>query len=60
MSEAIENLSIILLALRNKLLVIAAVLCTGIIISFQFTSLLILRMKNDLLPEGAKLFMCLL
>jgi sec-independent protein translocase protein TatC len=35
--------------------VIAAVLCTGIIISFQFTGLLIARMKNDLLPEGAKL-----
>ena len=55
MSEAIENLSIILLALRNKLLVIAAVLFTGIIISFQFTSPLIARMKNDLLPVGAKL-----
>jgi sec-independent protein translocase protein TatC len=55
MSEALENLSVILLALRNRLLVIAAVLCTGIIVSFQFTSPLILRMKNDLLPEGAKL-----
>jgi sec-independent protein translocase protein TatC len=55
MSEAIENLSIILLALRNKLLVIAVVLFTGIIISFQFTGLLITRMKNDLLPVGAKL-----
>jgi sec-independent protein translocase protein TatC len=55
MSEAIENLSAILLTLRNKLLVIAAVLFTGIIVSFQFTSPLIERMKNDLLPEGAKL-----
>ena len=55
MSEAIENLSVILLTLRNKLLVIAAVLFTGIIISFQFTSPLITRMKTDLLPEGAKL-----
>jgi sec-independent protein translocase protein TatC len=55
MSEAIENLSVILLALRNRLLVIAAVLCAGIIISFQFTSSIILRMKTDLLPEGAKL-----
>lgn len=55
MSEAIENLSVILLTLRNKLLVIAAVLFTGIIVSFQFTSPLIERMKNDLLPEGAKL-----
>jgi len=55
MSEAIENLSVILLTLRNKLLVIAAVLFTGIIVSFQFTGPLIERMKNDLLPEGAKL-----
>jgi sec-independent protein translocase protein TatC len=55
MSEAIENLSVILLTLRNKLLVIAGVLLTGIIISFQFTGSLIERMKVDLLPEGAKL-----
>jgi sec-independent protein translocase protein TatC len=55
MSEAIENLSVILLTLRNKLLVIAAVLLTGIIVSFQFTGFLIERMKIDLLPEGAKL-----
>lgn len=55
MSEAIENLSAILVTLRNKLLVIAAVLLTGILVSFQFTSPLIERMKIDLLPEGAKL-----
>jgi sec-independent protein translocase protein TatC len=55
MSEAIENLSVILLTLLNKLLVIAAVLLTGIIVSFQFTGPMIERMKIDLLPEGAKL-----
>ncbi|WP_410507065.1 Sec-independent protein translocase TatC [Methanosarcina hadiensis] len=55
MSEAIENLSAILVTLRNKLLVIAAVLLTGIVVSFQFTGPLIERMKIDLLPEGAKL-----
>lgn len=55
MSEAIKNLSMILLALLIKLLVIAVVFCTGIIISLQFTGLLITRMKNDLLSEGAKL-----
>ncbi len=55
MSEAIENLSAILVTLRNKLLVIAAVLLTGVIVSFQFTGPLIERMKTDLLPEGAKL-----
>lgn len=55
MSEAIENLSAILVTLRNKLLVIAAVLFTGIIVAFQFTGPLIERMKIDLLPEGAKL-----
>jgi sec-independent protein translocase protein TatC len=55
MSEAIENLSVILLTLRKKLLVITAVLFTGIIVSFQFTGPVIERMKNDLLPEGAKL-----
>jgi sec-independent protein translocase protein TatC len=55
MSEAIENLSVILLTLRNKLIVIAGVLITGIILSFQFTGPLIERMKEDLLPEGAKL-----
>lgn len=55
MSEAIENLSAILVALRTKLLVIAAVLLTGITVSFQFTGPLIERMKTDLLPEGAKL-----
>ncbi|AKB51435.1 Twin-arginine translocation protein TatC [Methanosarcina barkeri str. Wiesmoor] len=55
MSEAIENLSVILLTLRNKLLVIAGVLITGVIISFQFTGPLIEKMTVDLLPEGAKL-----
>jgi sec-independent protein translocase protein TatC len=55
MSETIENLSVILLALRKKLFVIATVLCTGVVISLQFTSPLINRMKHDLLPEGAKL-----
>ena len=55
MSEAIENLSVILLALRKKLFVIATILCIGVIISLQFTSPLITRIKNDLLPEGAKL-----
>ncbi len=55
MSEAIENLSVILRTLRNKLLVISGVFLAGIIVSFQFTSPLIKRMKIDLLPEGAKL-----
>ena len=55
MSEAIENLSVILLTLRKKLLVITAVLFTGVMVSFQFTGPLIARMKEDLLPEGAKL-----
>ncbi len=55
MSEAIENLSAILVTLRNKLLVIAAVLLTGVVVSFNFTGPLIERMKIDLLPEGAKL-----
>lgn len=55
MSEAIENLSLILLALRKKLIIIASVLFLGIIVSFQFTGPIITRMKNDLLPEGAKL-----
>jgi len=55
MSEAIENLSLILLALRKKLIIIASVLFMGIIVSFQFTGPIITRMKNDLLPEGAKL-----
>jgi sec-independent protein translocase protein TatC len=55
MSEAIENLSLILVALRKKLIIITTVLFMGIIISFQFTGPIITRMKNDLLPEGAKL-----
>ena len=55
MSETIENLSVILLALRKKLLVITTVLCIGVIISLQFTGPLINRIKHDLLPEGAKL-----
>ena len=55
MSEAIENLSVILLTLRKKLLVITAILFTGVMVSFQFTGPIIERMKEDLLPEGAKL-----
>ncbi|AKB20122.1 MULTISPECIES: Sec-independent protein translocase TatC [unclassified Methanosarcina] len=55
MSEAIENLSVILLTLRKKLIVVAAVLFAGVALSFQFTGPLIERMKEDLLPEGAKL-----
>lgn len=55
MSEAIENLSVILLTLRKKLVLIAAVLILGIAVSFQFTGPLIEKMKIDLLPEGAKL-----
>ena len=55
MSEAIENLSVILLTLRRKLAMVAAVLVAGVALSFQFTGPLIERMKEDLLPEGAKL-----
>ncbi|MCQ1536435.1 Sec-independent protein translocase TatC [Methanosarcina sp. KYL-1] len=55
MSEAIENLSVILLTLRKKLALIAGVLFLGIALSFQLTGPLIERMKEDLLPEGAKL-----
>jgi len=55
MSEAIENLNVILLALKKKLMVIGTILCIGVIVALQFTSPLITRMKNDLLPEGAKL-----
>lgn len=55
MSEAIENLSVILLTLRKKFTVVAAVLFAGVALSFQFTGPLIERMKEDLLPEGAKL-----
>ena len=55
MSEAIESLSVILLTLRKKLVLIAAVLFSGVALSFQFTGPLIERMKEDLLPEGAKL-----
>lgn len=55
MSEAIENLSVILLTLRKKLTVVATVFLAGIVLSFQFTGPLIERMKEDLLPEGAKL-----
>lgn len=55
MSEAIESLSAILLTLRKKLILIAAVLFLGVSLSFQITGPLIERMKEDLLPEGAKL-----
>ncbi|MDD2440365.1 MAG: Sec-independent protein translocase TatC [Methanosarcinaceae archaeon] len=55
MSEAIENLSVILLTLRKKLFFIAATLFLGIAVSFQFTGPLIEKIKTDLLPEGAKL-----
>jgi sec-independent protein translocase protein TatC len=55
MSEAIENLSVILLTLRRKLTIVAAVLFIGVGVSFEFTGPLIERMKTDLLPEGAKL-----
>jgi len=55
MSEAIENLSIILLALRKKLVLIITAFFICVFFSFQFTSPIIERMKEDLLPEGAKL-----
>lgn len=44
-----------MLTLRRKLAVVVAVLFAGVALSFQFTGPLIERMKEDLLPEGAKL-----
>ncbi|MDD3042357.1 MAG: Sec-independent protein translocase TatC [Methanosarcinaceae archaeon] len=55
MSEAIENLSVVLLTLRRKLFLIAATLFLGVAVSFQLTGPLIEKIKTDLLPEGAKL-----
>lgn len=55
MSEAIENLTVVLLTLRKKLFLIAATLLLGVTVSFQLTAPLIEKMKTDLLPEGAKL-----
>lgn len=43
----------ILLAVRQKIIYIALVFFAGMMISFQFSGILIERMKNDLLPEGA-------
>jgi sec-independent protein translocase protein TatC len=49
-----EELGYILVAMKRKLMLIAAVFFAGFCISFPFLDRLILKIKGDLLPEGVK------
>jgi len=50
-----EELGYIVVALKRKILLVATVIIAGFCISFPFLDRIILKVKDDLLPEGAKL-----
>ncbi|MCD4845209.1 MAG: twin-arginine translocase subunit TatC [Methanosarcinales archaeon] len=50
---AYEDLSIVLVTLRKKLIILALILILGIFVSFPLTGRLINNINNNVLPEGA-------
>jgi len=50
-----EELGYIIVAIKRKIMLIAAVFIIGFCIAFPFLDRLILKVKGDLLPEGVKL-----
>lgn len=55
MSNNIEGLSTIFAEIKKKIVYIGLTFLFGTTLAFQFVGPLIERMKNDLLPEGAKI-----
>lgn len=53
MASISEELGYILVAIKKKIMLIVAVIFAGFIISFQFLDPVLLKIKEDLLPEGA-------
>jgi len=51
-----EELGYIIVAIKRKIMLVAAVIIAGFGISFPFLNWLILKIKEDLLPEGVKLY----
>jgi sec-independent protein translocase protein TatC len=54
MASITEELGYIIVAVKRKLMIIAAVLIAGFAISFPLLDRLILRIEEDLLPEGVE------
>lgn len=55
MSSSMENLSTIVIEIKKRIVYIGLAFLLSITVSLQFAGPLIERMKNDLLPEGAKI-----
>lgn len=55
MASISEELGYILVAIKKKIIFIVAVIFAGFFISFQFLDLVLLKIKEDLLPVGATL-----
>lgn len=55
MTDIIEELGYITEELKKKLIQIIAVIFAGFVVSFQFLDPVLLKIKQDLLPEGATL-----
>ncbi|MBW6470137.1 MAG: twin-arginine translocase subunit TatC [Methanosarcinaceae archaeon] len=55
MSSSMEDLSTIVIEIKNKIVYIGLAFLLSVTVSLQFTGPLIERMKSDLLPEGAKI-----
>jgi len=53
MTYGYEDLSIVLVTLRKKLIILALILIFGIFVSFPFTGRLINDINNNVLPKGA-------
>ncbi|WP_288068072.1 twin-arginine translocase subunit TatC [Methanolobus sp.] len=55
MNSFMEDISVVIVSLRKKLALLFSVFFVLFMISFQFAGLIISTIKDDLLPEGAKL-----
>lgn len=55
MSSSMEDFSTIITEIKKKILYIGLTFLFGTTLAFQFVGPLIERMKNDLLPQGAKI-----
>lgn len=55
MASISEELGYIIVAIKKKIIIIVAVIFAGFFVSFQLLDPVLLRIKQDLLPEGATL-----
>lgn len=55
MNSYMEDIGVVIVSLKKKLAIFLSLFFVAFMVSFQFAGLLISTIKDDLLPEGAKL-----